>query len=63
MIKGGAKDPIVKMEIYKSFNGRPYMLLNDTALNYATVEETYFSVPDWIQPGNEDEEPGQLWKE
>ena len=63
MIKGGAKDPIVKMEIYKSFNGRPYMLLNDTALNYATVEETYFSVPDWIQPGNEDEEPGQLWKD
>jgi uncharacterized membrane protein YphA (DoxX/SURF4 family) len=63
MIKGGAKEPVVKMEIYKSFNGRPYALLNDTTVNYARVEETYFSVPNWIQPGNESEEPGQLWEE
>lgn len=63
MIKHGATDPVVKMKIYKSFNGRPYALLNDTTINYAKVEKTYFTVPDWIQPGNEHEAPGQLWNE
>lgn len=63
MKKGGAKNPVIQMKIYKSFNGRPYALLTDTTVNYANIEETYFSVPDWIEPGNEAEEPGQIWQD
>ncbi|MGK0383359.1 MAG: hypothetical protein ACJAVL_000080 [Bacteroidia bacterium] len=62
MIKGGAKNPVIQIKVLKSFNGRPYALLTDTTVNFATVEDTYFSVPDWIKPGNESETPGQLWK-
>ena len=61
MKKGGAVDPVVRMKVFKSFNGRPYALLNDTTVNYAKVEKSYFSVPAWILPGNEDEAPGQIW--
>ena len=63
MIKGGAKNPVIHLKIYKSFNGRPYALLADTTVNFAKIEETYYYVPDWIEPGNEDEEPGQIWTE
>lgn len=63
MKKAGVEKPVVQMKIYKSFNGRPYALLTDTVINYAEVEEVYFSVPDWIQPGNEEEAPGQLWQD
>ena len=61
MIKGGAQNPVIQMEIYKSFNGRPYALLTDTTVNYSNVEKTYFSVPNWIELGNKDDQPGYLW--
>jgi gentisate 1,2-dioxygenase len=61
MIIGGAQNPVIQMEIYKSFNGRPYALLTDTTVNYSNVEKTYFSVPNWIELGNKDDQPGYLW--
>ncbi len=46
-IKGGMKDPIVKMEIWKSVNERTPRLFNDTTLNYAKVPYQSFVAGDW----------------
>jgi vitamin K-dependent gamma-carboxylase len=62
MKKGGAKNPVVHIKVFKSFNGRKYALLTDTTTNLAMVNETYFYVPDWILPGNEEQKPGELWE-
>ncbi|MDB4655744.1 HTTM domain-containing protein [Flavobacteriales bacterium] len=61
MIKGGAQNPVVQMKILKSFNGRPYELLTDTTVNYAIIEESYYYVPDWIEPHDPDATPGAIW--
>lgn len=42
------EDPIVKMEVYKSVNFRPPMLLNDTTLNYSKVEYHAIKPATWI---------------
>lgn len=44
----GVENPIIRMEVYKSVNERPPLLLNDTTLNYATVEYRYFKHADWM---------------
>lgn len=62
MLEGGAKDPIVKMEIYRSVNGRPYALLADTTLNYANVEDDPFSSPKWMMPFNESDSIDVIWE-
>jgi hypothetical protein len=58
--KGGVKNPVVKMEIWKSVNERRPKLLNDTTLNYANVPYTYSGVPSWILPWSSAEEEPQF---
>ncbi|MBN4062035.1 HTTM domain-containing protein [Bacteroidales bacterium AH-315-I05] len=58
MIENGATAPIVKMEIYKSVNARPYALLVDTSLNYAEAEYNLMQPAYWIMPFNKEDEPG-----
>lgn len=62
MLKGGAKDPVVKMEIYRSVNGRPYALLADSTLNYAKVKNDPFSSSKWIMPFNESDSIDVIWE-
>lgn len=47
-IKNRGVEPIVKMEIYKSVNFRPPMLLNDTTLNYSKVQYHAIKPATWI---------------
>lgn len=56
--QGGMKDPIVKMEMWKSVNERTPLLLNDTTLNYAKVPYSSVKPVDWMTEWSpEDEAP------
>lgn len=56
-IKGGMKNPIVKMEIWKSVNERTPRLLNDTTLNYAEVPYQSFVMGTWCNDWNPSMDP------
>jgi hypothetical protein len=47
--EGGIEDPIIRMEIIKSVNGRSPKILNDVSLNYAEVDYEVFSHAEWIK--------------
>ena len=49
----GVKNPIIKMEIWKSVNNRAPRLLNDTTLNYATVPYMDMTPVTWMTDWNE----------
>ena len=51
--KNGLKDPFIRMEMWRSVNGRPPQLLNDTTLNYAKVEYSAVKAVDWMTDWNE----------
>ncbi|MDG1476918.1 MAG: HTTM domain-containing protein, partial [Vicingaceae bacterium] len=48
IVKETNRKPIIRMEILKSVNNRPPMLLNDTTLNYAEVEYSAIKKMNWI---------------
>ncbi len=57
-IENGVKNPVIKMEIWKSVNNRAPKLLNDTTLNYATVPCQDAIHADWFTAWEEgDEKP------
>ena len=55
--QNGVKDPVIKMEFYKSVNLRAPMLLNDTSLNYANVNYNPAISQFWIQPWSTEDQP------
>lgn len=66
----GVKDPIIKMEIWKSVNNRTPQLVNDTTLNYAEVPYSSVAPATWLTEWSElDEQPEfsanklELWQD
>jgi vitamin K-dependent gamma-carboxylase len=47
-VSNGNKEPIIRMEIYKSVNFREPIILNDTTLNYSRVEYSALKPVIWI---------------
>jgi len=48
--KTGITNINIHLEMYKSVNYRTPQLLNDTTLNYANIEYSYFNSAEWILP-------------
>lgn len=57
IVKETNKKPIIRMEILKSVNNRPPMLLNDITLNYAEVEYSAVKKVKWITDWNFQTQP------
>ncbi len=56
--ENGVKNPIIKMEIWKSVNNRKPKVVNDTTLNYAVVPYSNIAPATWITDWAEtDEKP------
>jgi vitamin K-dependent gamma-carboxylase len=61
--KGKVKDPIIRLEIWKSVNEREPKLLNNIYLNYAKVNQQPFANAWWILPWSPNDEKPTFSKE